>query len=370
MNTNSKQIIKEKDTGVEVLRILAIFLVVLCHYTQTVRNNPNILVQYTDLLNGYRNEVSIIDNFILYVFRCFGHMGNCMFAVSSAWYLCDSKKTKTNKILSMLLDVIVISLLFLSVYLLLGNNIPFEYIKMSLLPNSYGNNWYITGYLILYAIHRIINNGCNSLSKKSFTKLVLSLFAMYYVICFISGENFYYLSNFMCLIVIYICIFFLKKYHLDLCNNLKIQKTILLITAVFLLCLYYIRFSYIEFPFELYMLNNPLLLLIGYSSFNLFRNIKINKYKTFISNFSSLSLYAYLIHENVLFRNLSRVEMVKWMFENLGTQILTIKVVFIALLIFIASILLSLIYKKTIHRAVECVANKASILLDRFVEKI
>ena len=141
--------VKNRDVGVDLLKIVACFIVVLCHYTQTVRNEVNILTEYNDIFNYYRSTFSIIDGVIIYFFRTFGHIGNTMFISASAWYLCNNKKTDSKKIYQILFDNLFISLIFLFIYSRLYNNIPESYLIQSRIPNLNANSWFISSYALV-----------------------------------------------------------------------------------------------------------------------------------------------------------------------------------------------------------------------------
>lgn len=101
--------------------------------------------------NFYNANIATADlqHLITGFFHHFGAWGNIIFFVCSFWFLCNSKKPiKVNKILQMMMDVYLISVIYL---LVIGQ---FEVLSIkdiikSLLPNLFGNNWFITCYLMI-----------------------------------------------------------------------------------------------------------------------------------------------------------------------------------------------------------------------------
>ena len=85
---------------------------------------------------------------------------------------------------------------------------------------------------------------------------------------------------------------------------------------------------------------------------------------------SSTTMLIYLFHENMLFRNLGRVDMVKYIYDSFGTSLLTVKVLIFTIIIFIVSLLLSLIYTNTIARITGKIADYLTVKFNNFINKI
>lgn len=84
-----------RNSGVEILKIIAIFLIVISHVTQTLYTiNPAFPSDYVlEVKYASKN----IQHLILTWFSTFGSQGNLIFLVSSAWFLLDSKKNNSKK---------------------------------------------------------------------------------------------------------------------------------------------------------------------------------------------------------------------------------------------------------------------------------
>ncbi len=112
---------KERESGIELLKIIAIFLIVISHISQTYGS------MHSGLDSSYFIDSKIatenIQNIIILTFRFFGSIGNSIFFISTAWFLIDKKDNKKKKILQMLLEVWIISLIILSIFLLFRINI-------------------------------------------------------------------------------------------------------------------------------------------------------------------------------------------------------------------------------------------------------
>lgn len=117
-----KTIIKEeRNSSIEALKIVAIAIIVTGHVAQTLGSYPtqplSFPVDYVIDMNHITYDVSEI---VLIFFRNFGALGNLLFFISSAWFLCDSKKVNKKKICYMLSDVWMISVVMMLSYFLAG----------------------------------------------------------------------------------------------------------------------------------------------------------------------------------------------------------------------------------------------------------
>ena len=101
---------------------------------------------------------------------------------------------------------------------------------------------------------------------------------------------------------------------------------------------------------------NPFLLFIALTLFNLFKSIKIKS--SLINNISSITLYIYLIHENLLIRNYSRIYLWNQIHQQFTFQWIVLETLIYATGLFIVSCILSFIYKETINKLTSTLTNK------------
>ena len=156
--TNNTQLInKESETqrrgGVELLRIIAIFLICMSHAVQTARAN-----------NNFGN---VISNITLEIMSNFGQIGNILFIICSSWFLVDSKKVKGEKVFKILLDSMAISVIILLSFIIVGYDFTFGEIIVNIFPDFYGLLWFIPTYVLFYMVHPLLNHIINSISKKT-----------------------------------------------------------------------------------------------------------------------------------------------------------------------------------------------------------
>lgn len=85
---NSK-ILTDRDSGIEALKIVAIFFIVISHVVQTLTCS-NIFIINNDYVLNSSQATTNIQKIILVYFRHFGILGNTIFFTASAWFLLES----------------------------------------------------------------------------------------------------------------------------------------------------------------------------------------------------------------------------------------------------------------------------------------
>lgn len=189
-NTISESNSKMRESGIELLKILAIFIIVISHVVKTLT------VKYPEVPNyDYMIDVSRatndIRNIICLIFRYFGVWGNSIFFICSSWFLLKSKGFKKRKWLFMLAEIWVISVIILIItYLILNGGISNKIILKSFFPTLFMNNWYMTCYLLFYPIHPILNKVIYSMNKVQLFRSSMGLAIVYIILNFIDGEWF------------------------------------------------------------------------------------------------------------------------------------------------------------------------------------
>ena len=162
---------RERKSGIELLKIISILLIVISHVSQTVGSG-------SPALGGLDSNIATTNPqyIILMLFRHFGALGNITFFICSAWFLCEGdKKRNGEKILRIVLDVWIISMVYLLVFILAGEDLSIQDVIKSIFPTTFSNNWYITSYLMLYAIFPYLNWIIKKMSKKELLTLRLNI---------------------------------------------------------------------------------------------------------------------------------------------------------------------------------------------------
>lgn len=113
---------------------------------------------------------------------------------------------------------------------------------------------------------------------------------------------------------------------------------------------------------------NVLFLIISFSSLNLMRMTKFNNKA--IDYLSSLSMFMYIIHENLLFRKYVRPIIWEWIYNNMGYNYVIIWILIFAISLFFASLIVSILYDVSLKKLVHIISDKLLNLIKRITFKI
>lgn len=351
----SKDYSVSRESGIELLKILAMFFIVVSHVVQTI-SNPSSSYENADYIIKLSCATDNIQVFILSVTQYFGVLGNILFIVCSSWFLCDKTKNNKQKWLCLLFEVWTLSIIFLLFAFLLKLDIQFDVIIRCLFPVTFENNWYITCYLLFYLFYPLLNRLIQSMNQKTMFRLCFALFVLYFVISFLLVKSFF-LNNLIIWFSIYFFVAYIKKYLCSYTENLKMNLIILFLGIVGHLGLL-LATNCIGLHFSLFsnqmarwcVMQNPFLLFVGLSMFNIAKSFR---FKNGIINYiSSLSLFIYLIHENIIVRKYFRTYLMHQIYVSYGYSNILIVVLLSALFIFILSILISCIYDASVKKII------------------
>ena len=372
-----------RESGIELLKILAIAMIVIAHVVQTLgKVEPQLSYYPTAALINLSKSTMNFEIFILQNMMYLGSLGNSIFFICSAWFLCDSKKVSFKKIALICLDVWIVSVLYLIIIKGIGISIPMMMTIKSIFPTIFANNWYITFYILIYAIHPLLNSVINQLNKNELLRICLVFAFLYFGICFVKN-NLFFASQLVTYSVLYFCIAYIKRYTPKYTTNMRLNIKLLFLAIVanvglifFTNILGIIGTPYIKTLGEQVLRwasnYNPFLILTAISLFNIFKELHfVNKNINYIS---SLSLLIYVIHENILFRTYVRPCVYVYIYEVLGYNFLLLWVFLFAIILFLASLALAGLYKQTIQKVTSKFADKITpkllSLFDKLEKKI
>lgn len=101
---------EERNSSVELLKIIAIFLILISHVIWTVGRTSE-YIAYDDYVVDLSVATTNIQHLIMIMLYYSGALGNTVFFVCSSWFLVDSNRVNKKKMLYMALDVWVISVI-------------------------------------------------------------------------------------------------------------------------------------------------------------------------------------------------------------------------------------------------------------------
>ena len=345
-----------RDSGIELLKIFAIFVIVINHTVQSLTNEA-----YNIPNNGFVIDISRattnIQCILLQIFRHFGVLGNSVFFICSAWFLLKSKNWNKKKWLFMVIEIWVVSIvIFIITYIILHGNISIGIIISSLFPTTFGNNWYMTCYLLFYPIHPILNSIVNMMNQRQLFRSTLVMVFLYVFMNFINC-SWFFSSAIILWITIYFAIAYMQKYLMSFVDNIR-ENIILFIIGVILITDICGLYSQVLSDKVMRWVNNcnPFLLAMSIAMFNIARNIHFKN--RFINYISKLSLLIYIIHENIILRTYFRPAMWNYVYKRFGYSDVIQWVFIISFIIFIFGILCSILYVLTLQRFVNKVSGK------------
>lgn len=351
-----------RDSGIELLKIFAIFVIVINHTVQSLTNEA-----YNIPNNGFVIDISRattnIQCILLLIFRHFGVLGNSVFFICSAWFLLKSKNWNKKKWLFMVIEIWVVSIvIFIITYIILHGNISIGIIISSLFPTTFGNNWYMTCYLLFYPIHPILNSIVNMMNRRQLFRSTLVMVFLYVFMNFINC-SWFFSSAIILWITIYFATAYMQKYLMSFVDNIRENIILFIIGVIGFIGIILITdicglYSQVLSDKVMRWVNNcnPFLLAMSIAMFNIARNIHFKN--RFINYISKLSLLIYIIHENIILRTYFRPAMWNYVYKRFGYSDVIQWVFIISFIIFIFGILCSILYVLTLQRFVNKVSGK------------
>lgn len=317
---------KEKNSNIELLRIIAMLLIIAHHYS--LHGLSTITLDYS------------IDRLVFSWLVIGGKAGVDIFVLISGYYMCKSK-FDLKKFLKLYGQVLFYSITFFLIFkIIIHTNNDFgiySFIKtiFPILNNKY---WFITTYIYLMLLTPVINIIISKLSKKELKNII----TISIIICSLI-PSFYNVFNpaneLIWFIIIYLIAAYIRMY------NVKINQKITLISSIVFYILI-ILFNILEFKFQLQ--TSIIVLLFSVSIFLHFINKK-EKHNKILSLIGSTAFGVYLIHDNEFVRSYMWKEIFKCQ-EYYGTGLLLVHSIITILIIYIVGTMIELIRINTIEK--------------------
>lgn len=298
----------------------------------------------------------------------------------SAWFLVG--KTESNskrKALDLICTVWAISIIYLIVFFaFFRDGISTINIIKSILPTCFGNYWYMTCYIIFLFIYPLLNRLIAAVSQKEHLRIVIFSTLIWVVADYVISDWFFP-SMIILWCTIYFLIAYLKIYGSAIMNSQKIGISLLIIGILGVIAQVVVT-NYVGMYFIKALSNKilrwnsnccPFYLMIAIGGLIISLQSRIRS--RFINYISGLSLFIYLIHENILVSTYLRPAIWQYIYLNFGYSKVLLWDLFFSLLLFVASIIVSSIYKATIQNIVIIVSKKVyGIVSDSYtkIEKV
>ena len=362
---NSSKSVKERNSAIESLKILAILLIITTHTIHSLAAEGSLF----SYLGGYAGDLSTATtNFqylLLSVIKHISSAANVIFFICSAWFLLESDSASKKRILIMILDIWMVSVIIMLIVCICRKGLNPGSILRSLFPTAFSNNWYLTCYLMFYAIHPLLNRLISSMSRKELFRVCLVSSVMYFGIAFatrLTDQLFgfgasYYSSYLVIWIVLYFVMAYIKSYAPDLSENRSINTALFLVGLAGNLLLFFLtdlaglKFSRLSGSLQMWnQPYNPFMIVSVIGLFNLARNVWFES--RVINYIAKMSLFIYIIHENFLLRTICRPAMWRYVFTNFGYSNVIGWLLVLSFAVFCFSLLGSILYTEIIHKVV------------------
>ena len=363
---------KERNSAIEALKIAGILLIVMSHVIQSLRLKSAVL-PYSDYVIDTALASQSAGILILRFFSYSGQFGNWLFYLCSAWFLLDSRQNRKSKITFLILNVWTVSVIILAVYLAGHHSVSAKTAVRCLFPTSWNNNWYITCYILLYALYPYFNILIEKLSQKQLFALSASGIVLY------MGINFLKESFFSNKLIIWVAVYFaaayVKKYLPHTANSVKANVKLFALAMLCHIALLLLtnsaglRISAFSNQMNHWInISNPMLLAMAAALFNIVRNVHFsNRAVNYVSGFS---LLIYILHENIIVRTYLRPYVWHYLYNQYGYGHLALLVVAYSAALFTACAVLASVYKLTLERIVVKAADRLTVLLSKIYAKI
>ena len=123
---------KERESGIELVKLFSMFGIVMFHCIMSLECGP-FISQGINTLNPTNNPTLFILQLIFYI----GHIGNNIFLIASSWFLLNSNHIKSKKVINIILDVFILSIILLSIFVNIGVPVSISHIIRSIFPTIF-----------------------------------------------------------------------------------------------------------------------------------------------------------------------------------------------------------------------------------------
>lgn len=361
-------------SSVELLKIIAIILIILSHIVQTF-SPDNIFTPYKDFMMDLSYATTNTQFFILSLFRTFGALGNTIFFVCSAWFLLENDTMKPKKIFRLIFEIWVVSVIILLITLC-NQSIPIDTknIIRSFVPTISNNNWYLTCYILFYAVHPFLNQIIKTMKQPQLLRTTITLSILYIGFNFLKPDLFF-TSYLILWCTIYFIIAYVKIYLRDFSEHKKNSYLFLGIGILgHILLMMIINFLGLKISFFhdklLYFgsSSSPFFLIIAISSLQL--ALQRKTYHKSINYIASLSILIYIIHENIILRTYYRPYILNAIYQQDGYNNILLWVILLAFVISIFSFILSVIFQYIFDKKLFHLCDKLYDLFTKRYQKI
>ncbi len=280
---------KQRNSAIEILRIVAIFLIIFTHY---IGHGTEGLI--TDPLNR-----ASIDLFRL------ANIGVDIFVLMSGYYLINSR-FHFKKLFTLVFQVVFYSWSFLIICKAFSiHEFSFKELLSAVFPTTFSSYWFFSTYVVLYVLSPFINKLLDSIQRSSHLKLIAIMGFIWIVIPTVTTSAFSG-NNLTFFVMLYLIGAYMNKYPDNWFtrknHDVKTAVFSLLFISAFVFAATFIVPSLSDHSTVLYGKNTIFIVGASVGIFSIFLKIK-PFYSKIINTISGTVFGVYLIHDNPFFRD-------------------------------------------------------------------
>lgn len=323
--------VKKRDSNMELLRIIAMLLVMIVH--ANFRALPCPTVQETN--------TEVVSSILRFFTESFSIISVNVFVLLSGWY---GIKIKFSRLLELLFQIFFFSLLCFIIYVFVidsNNSVGInEFGSLLMLKSS--NYWFVKAYLGLYILSPVLNTFVEFASRKQYQILLILFYTFQTIYAWISPygalyfEGGYSAISFVGLYLLarYVHLYPIRIWRLSRYWDLCIYLLIVIFTTVITYMLRKYDISHDRF----YLYTSPFVIISALHFLLFFSKISFNSE---VVNWISISCFAiYLLHSNSLLADPCYDNIIYTWFSEMSRISFLLHVGVFIMIVFILSILM------------------------------
>ena len=340
-------------TNIELLRIVAMFLIVSYH-----------IVFHLGITGGNVNNIynKSLLNFLMFN----GKLGVNIFMIISGYFLINSN-FKAHKILKLFINTSICSFTIFLLMNFSNDTLSINDFIKSIFPIFFNTYWFMTSYFVIYLLINYINMFLAALTKRKFAILLIILTCILSVLPSFLHVNLIGENNFLWLLYLYFIGAYIKLFYFK--SESKIKCLLIAISFYFIAVATSFTFQCLGIKYNIFLQNQYFfakqysffLLISSIYIFLMFKNISI-KPINFVNFYSSSMIGVYLIHDNYLLRDYLNFNI----FKNniyINSSTFVFRILLSIIIVFVLSSIITLIYKATMGKIVEKISRKVIFYL-------
>ena len=329
---------KERNSNIELLRIIAMVMIVMHHYS----------------IHGglFGIEEISFNKYIGGIIYSGGKIGVNIFMLISGYFLIYSK-FNIKKVLKLFFQVLFYSICFLFAGYIFKGECNNDVIKKSIFPITYGTYWFITIYIGIYFLSPFINKLSKSLKQREF-ELILLIFIVLFTILQTDAGVSRYLGDLEWFIFMYMFGAYIRLFDFHKIDKKYITLGTLLMGTLIIFRVIIITYNSKE-DFNIFSkiiqysrMNNWLILLFSIFIFLFFKNLNL-KNNRIVNYMGKTSFAVYLFHDNLFkdyfWKNICKVDV----FYNANALALIMHLLICTITIYFVVAIIEYLRKKIIE---------------------